>query len=208
MNLKLYYARSSGSLAVRILIHELDLPCDFIAVNMKAKKTETGEDFLTINPKGVLPTIVTEDNIVLTENQVIQQYLADTYGPQYNLQHLLPPTTDFKRYRVLEWLNYARVELHNICSLLLNPDIPKELKEQTFKPMLQNKLAYPNTELANKHYLMGDNFTIADCYLFTILVWLKDFKINIADFPNLEKYFLFLKQRPSIEKSLIEKNML
>ena len=208
MTLKLYYARSSGSLAVRILIHEIGLMCNFIAVTQKTHMTESGEDFLTINPKGILPTLITEQNIVLTENQVIQQYLADQYAAKYNMPHLLPPTGDFKRYQILEWLNYVRVELHNIYSLLINSDIPKDLKEKLFKPMLKNKLNYPDTMLADQQYLMGDHFTVADGYLFVILIWLKDVQIDIEEFPNLKKYFLLLKERPSIKLSLQEKNML
>ena len=208
MKLKLYYARSSGSLAVRILIHELNLSCDFIAVTQRTHMTENKEDFLTINPKGVLPTLITEQNLVLTENQVIQQYLADTYAAQHGMQYLLPPTNDFKRYQILEWLNYCRVELHNIYSLLITSEIPKDLKEQFFKPMFKKKLEYPNIALEHKQYLMGNDFTIADIYLFVILIWLKDLHIDIAEFPHLEKYFLLLKQRPSITLSLKEKNML
>ena len=208
MKLKLYYARSSGSLAIRILIHEIGLMCNFIAVTQKTHMTEFGEDFLTINPKGILPTLITEQGTVLTENQVIQQYLADQYAAQYNMPHLLPPTNDFKRYQILEWLNYVRVELHNVYSLLINPDLPKDLKEKLFKPMLKNKLNYPNTMLADKIYLIDNHFTIADAYLFVILIWLKDVQIDIEEFPNLKKYFTLLKERPSIELSLKEKNML
>ena len=208
MKLKLYYARSSGSLAIRILIHEIGLMCNFIAVTQKTHMTEFGEDFLTINPKGILPTLITEQGTVLTEKQVIQQYLADQYAAQYNMPHLLPPTNDFKRYQILEWLNYARVELHNVYSLLINPDLPKDLKEKLFKPMLKNKLNYPNTMLADKIYLIDNHFTIADAYLFVILMWLKDVQIDIEEFPNLKKYFTLLKERPSIELSLKEKNML
>jgi len=208
MKLKLYYARSSGSLAIRILIHEIGLMCDFIAVTQKTHMTESGEDFLTINPKGILPTLITEQGTVLTENQVIQQYLADQYAAQYNMPHLLPPTNDFKRYQILEWLNYARVELHNVYSLLINPDLPKDLKEKLFKPMLKNKLNYSNTMLADKIYLIDNHFTIADAYLFVILIWLQDVQIDIEEFPNLKKYFTLLKERPSIELSLKEKNML
>ncbi len=210
MKIKFYYARYSGAMAVRILIHELNLPCDFIAVNNKSLKTENNEDFLTINPKGILPTIITEDNLVLTENQVIQQYLADKYGAKHG--SLLPLTSDFKRYQVLEWLNYCRVDLYNIYALLINKDIPKDLKESLFKPMLQKKLIYPNTSLQDKSYLMGDKFTIADCYLFVILVLIKDpskdLKIDLSEFSNLEKYFSLLKQRPSIATSLQEQNLI
>ena len=208
MKLKLYYARKSGSLAVRILIHELDLSCEFIAVTQKTYMTENKENFLTINPKGRLPTLVTEDNMVLTESQVIQQYLADQYAAQHNMPDLLPPVNDFRRYRVLEWISFIRVDLHNLYLLLINLEVPKDLKKNYFQPMFIKKLEYSHKALENKQYLMGDVFTIADGYLFVILTWLKDLEINISDFPNLEKYFLLLKQRPSIALSLKEKNLI
>lgn len=209
MTLKLYYARSSGSLSARILIHELNLSCEFIAVNQKTHMTANDEDLLTINPKNRLPVLITEDNQVLTESQVIQQYLIDHYGLQYNMIDLLPPpNNDLKRYKILEWVSFIRVDLHNLYFLLLNPDIPEDLKENIFKPMFKEKLKYPNQVLETKQYLTGNDFTIADIHMFVILVWLKDIKINITEFSNLDKYFLFLKQRPSIKQSLQEKNML
>lgn len=208
MKLKLYYARSSGSLAVRILIHELNLSCDFIAVTQKTHMTADNKDLLTLNPKNRLPVLITEDNKILTESQVIQQYLADQYASQNNLPDLLPPPNDFKRYQILEWISYIRVEFHNLYALLMNHDIPQDLKEKLFKPMFKEKLKHPNQALESKQYLMGNTLTIADTYFFVILIWLKDVKIDISEFPNLEKYFLFLKQRPSIDLSLKEKNML
>ena len=208
MKLKLYYARKSGSLAVRILMHELDLSCEFIAVTQKTYMTEHKENFLTINPKGRLPALITENNMVLTESQVIQQYLADQYAAQHNMPDLLPPINDFRRYQVLEWISFIRVDLHNLYLLLINSEVPKDLKKNHFQPMFIKKLEYPNKALENKQYLMGDIFTIADGYLFVILTWLQDLEINISDFPNLEKYFLLLKQRPSIALSLKEKNLM
>ena len=117
--------------------------------------------------------------MVLTESQVILQYLADQYATQRDLPDLLPPINDFKRYQVLEWISFIRVDLHNLYLFLNNSEIPKELKESYIKPTFIKKLEYPNKALENKQYLMGDIFTIADAHLFVILTWLKDLEINI-----------------------------
>src|SRR5437870_2266196 len=106
--MKLYYSKGACSLAVRILINELNISCKYEAVNLKTKETETGKNFYEINPKGAVPTLILENNNVLTENAVIHQYLAD----QQKAHHLLPNLNDFKRYQVLEWLNFIATELH------------------------------------------------------------------------------------------------
>src|SRR5690349_3300917 len=110
--MKLYYSKGACSLAVRIALHELGIPCEFEAVDLKAKKTEKGADFFKINPKGAVPTLVLDDHTVLTENAVIQQYLAD----KQKAFEVLPPVNDMKRYRALEWLNFVSTELHKGCS--------------------------------------------------------------------------------------------
>lgn len=206
MKLKLYYARNSGSFVSRIIIHELNLPCDFIAVTQKTLMTELNENFLKINPKGRLPVLVTENGEIITENQVILQYLVDTYAAQREMQSLLPSLNDHTRYKILEWVSFLRIDLHYNFYLLNNSAIPAELKENLFKSTLKEKLKYPDSMLNNKQYLV-DNFSIADAYLFVILAWLKDVKIDIAEYPNLAKYYLLLKERPAIKLSLKEKNM-
>ncbi len=200
--MKLYYANGACSLAVRIIINEIGLQPEFEAVDLKTKRTATGHDFLQINPKGSVPVIITDENEILTENSVIQQYLADTH----NATQLLPALGDFKRYRVLEWLNYISTELHKGCGPLFHPAIPLELKNDLFKPALKSKLLYVEKNLKNK-FLLGDHFTLADSYLFVILSWLPHFKIDINEWPKLSRYFTELKQRPTIKKSLQEEGI-
>lgn len=133
--MKLYYTQAACSLAVRITINEIGLKCDYESVDLKAKKTEKGEDFLKINPKGAVPVLKTNDGEILTENAVILQYLADTNSAT----KLLPGTGDFKRYRILEWLNYITTELHKTIGALFNPELPQKLK------LLLSKINYSPT---------------------------------------------------------------
>lgn len=200
--MKLYYAKGTCSLAVRIVINELELPCEFESVNLKTKKTSSEQDFLQINPKGSVPVLLTDENEVLTENAVIQQYLADTY----HATQLLPTTDNFKRYRILEWLNFISTELHKGCGPLFHPGIPIEMKNNLFKPALKAKLSYVEKNLQKK-FLLGEEFTLADPYLFVILTWMPHFKITIAEWPQLTRYYNELTQRPSIKKSLQEEGL-
>lgn len=195
--MKLYYAKGACSFAPRIIINELHIPCEFNKVDLKTKRTKNDQDFLKINPKGAVPVIETDDKHILTENAVILQYLADHYkGSQ-----LLPPISDFKRYRVLEWLNYVATELHKGYGPLFNSAISQDLKEQIFIPLLKKKFDYVNRCLAEKSYLLGDRFTLPDAYLFTILVWTKHFDIDITESEHLARYYSSLENRESIKKA-------
>ena len=202
--MKLYYSKGACSLAVRIQLHEMDIPCEFESVDLKTKKTETGLDFLSINPKGMVPTLLLDNKEILTENAVIQQYLSDTHQSK----GLLPPFGDFKRYHALEWLNYITTDIHKGFGPLFNPKVPNDLKENVFKDTIKDKFNKIEHHLAKPNkYLFGEQFTLADGYLFVMLLWGKKFNITIDDLPNLSKYFENLKQRPAIQKSLEEEGL-
>lgn len=200
--MKLYYAPGACSLAVRIIMHEIGIDCEYESVNLRTKVTQSNQDFLTINSKGSVPTIVTDNNEILTENAVILQYLADTHKA-YNL---LPALGDFNRYRVLEWVNYITTELHKTAGVFFNPTISQEIKNENFKPLLKTKLHYVNQKIKG-NTLMGNAFTLPDAYLFVILTWLPGIGIDIAEFNNLNRYFSELKNRPSVQQSLKEENL-
>lgn len=198
--MKLYYTKGACSLACRILINELGLKSEFESVDLKNKKTETGEDYLKINPKGAVPALMLDNGEVLTENAVVQEYLAD----KNNATQVLPPISDFKRYRVKEWLNYITTELHKSFGQLFNAEMPQEIKDKILIPYLKKKFDYVDKNLNNKEFLMGDHYTLPDGYLFVMLFWLSKFKIDVAQWPNLSRYYNNLKKRPSIQKSLQE----
>ena len=153
---------------------------------------------MTINSKGSVPALQLDNGEVLTENAVILQYLADTA----HATQLLPAVGDFKRYRVLEWLNYTATDLHKGVGLLFNPAITQEMKEQIFFPLINTKLSYINSHLENNHYLLGDHFTLPDAYLFVVMRWAAYFKIDLNKWTHLTKYLDELKNRKSIQQSL------
>lgn len=198
--MKLFFSKGSCSLVVRIAINEMGLKAEYEAVDLKTKKTASGKDFFSINPKGSVPVLELDNGSILTENAVILQYLADSS----DAKKLLPELGNFKRYRVLEWLNYTATEMHKSFGPLFSPAIPQSLKDEIFLPIIRKKLDFLNKHLETHHYLMGEQFTLPDIYLFVILRWTGHFKLNLKDWSHVSKYYGELEQRPSIDKSLTD----
>lgn len=202
--MKLYYAKGACSLAPHILLRELDAPCEFVAVNLATHTlVNDGSDFYKINSKGAVPALLLDNGEFLTENAVIQQYLADTF----KAKHLLPPIGDMRRYHVLEWLNYVSTELHKGFSPLFNKAIPQNIKDEVFMPALLKKFDYVNQRLMQRPYLVGDEFTLPDIYAFVILNWAKLFNLDLAKWPNLARYYKEIYQRPSVKKAFAEEGL-
>ncbi len=202
--MKLYFSPGACSLSVRILLHEMNLNSEYIEVDLKTKKTSQGEDYFKINPKGGVPALLTDNNELLTENAAIQQYLTTLD----NAQQLLPSSADFSRFRVLEWLSYVSSDVHKSFGPLFDVRVPDDVKSNIFIPNLKNKLNYIDSQLLNKSYLMGETFTLPDAYLFVVLRWLRKFKIDLKDWPNLDKSFALVKARQSVKQSLEEEGLL
>ena len=202
--MKLYYCKGTCSLAIRILMHEIGITSEYEAVDLKTKKTETGADYLTINSKGSVPAIQLDNGEILTENVVIQQYLVDTYqGTQF-----LPAISEgLQHYRALEWLNYITTELHKNCSAFFNPNIPSELKNTLFKPMLIAKLQRVDQHLTKHTYLLGNQYSSADIYLFVILSWLPHLGFELSEFAQLSRLATDIKNRKAVQQALQEEGL-
>lgn len=200
--MKLFYSRGACSLSVRITLYELDVKCDFESVNLKTKQTESEKDFLLTNPKGAVPTLVLDNKEILTENVAILIYLAEKYNGSK-----LFPQENMKHYRVIEWLSFIASDLHKTCGSLFNPNLSEDIKSSVFKPQLKQKLSYIERHLSKNKYLVDDQFSLADSYLFVILSWLKSFKLDINHWPTVAKYHAELKKRPSIIQALQEEGL-
>ena len=201
--MKLFYAKGACSLATRIVLNEIGVALDFEAVDLQTKQSESGQNFLNINPKGYVPTLCLENGNILTENVVIMEYLAD----HYEAINLLPPVGEWQRYRVLEWLNYISTELHKGFSPIFNPKIPQELKETLFIPKVLEKLQYIDSCLADNTYLMGKHFTLPDAYLFTVLRWVAMKKLPIESLSSLLNYSKQLRLRKSVAEALLQEGI-
>lgn len=204
VTMKLYYSKGACSLAIRITMHEIGIKSEFEAVNLRTKQTESGKDFLSINAKGAVPTLVTDQNDILTENVAIQQYLADNH----HATQLFPAVNDIRRYRVIEWLSFVSTDLHKTCSSLFNAAVPQDIKNSVYKAILENKLKHADQHLQHHTFLAGDHFTIADSYMFVVLSWLPAFEMNIAHWPALAKYTAMIAKRPAVQKALAEEGLI
>jgi glutathione S-transferase len=195
--MKLYYAPGACSQAPHIILHELGLHHESARVNLPSKTLDDGSSYLNINPKGAVPALELDNGEVLTENAVILQYLGDRSGSP----ELLPPVGDFRRYKVLEWMNYIATELHKGFGPLWNPATSEEMKQLT-RDLVANRFDYVEQRLGEGPYLMGERFTLADAYLFVILGWTTIHQIDLGRRPNLTAFRERMKQRPSVRQVL------
>src|SRR5258708_19923975 len=178
--MKLYYFTGACALSPHIVALEAGVPVTMVKIDSKTKKTETGEDFLTVNSKGAVPALQLDDGRVLTEGPAIVQYLADL-KPESGLA---PRAGTFERYQLMEILNYLTSEVHKSFSPLFNPANSAEMKE-IFLANLAKKFDWLSGFLGKKTYLMGNAFTVADAYLFTLLNWTGFFKFTPHKCPSL-----------------------
>lgn len=201
--MKLYYSPGACSLAPHIVLNEAGYAYEAEKVYIPTKKTATGGDFLAINPKGYVPAITLDDGQLLTEVQVLLRYLADQ-KPQSNL---MPKPGTMERYRVEEWMNYIATELHKGYSPLFRPNTPEEYKTIA-RENLAKRLALLDKALAGKQYLMGNAFTAADAYAFTILRWSQFTKVDLSPYANIKAYMARVEARPKVQQTLKEEGLL
>jgi glutathione S-transferase len=201
--MKLYYSPGACSLSPHIVLLEAGLPFTLEKVDFKTKKTAAGVDFLTVNSKGFVPALQFDDGRVLTEGPAIVQYLAD----QKPDSGLAPRAGTFERYQLMEILNYITSELHKSYGPLFNPKISADWKASTLSN-LDKKFTWLSGRLGNKNYLLGDNFTVADAYLFTVLSWSAHVAIDLAPWPVLTAYQSRIAQRPKVQQALKEEGLL
>ena len=164
--MKLYYARGACSLAPHIVLRELGLPFEAVAVDLLRKRTRAGADFLAINPKGYVPALELDDGEILTEGPAILQYLADL-APE---RALAPPNGTRPRYRLQEWLGFINSELHKAFGPLFDRDAPAPIQEAA-RHRIARRLEFVAGGLAGRDFLLGSTFTVADAYLYTVLGW-------------------------------------
>ena len=191
--MKLYFSPGSCSLAVNIALQESGLAYTPVKVDLKAKKTASGEDYNSINPKGYVPALGLDNGVLLSEVPAVLQYVADL-APQAKLA---PANGTLERYQLQSWLTYIGTEIHKNFGPFFNPAATPEWKNACMAN-LERRLGYANAQLQGKDYLMGAQFTIADAYLFNTLGWAKFIKLNIEQWPNLAAYQQRIAERPSV----------
>jgi glutathione S-transferase len=201
--MKLYFAPGACSLSPHIIVREAGLNIDLEQVNNQEKKTKSGQDFWTVNPKGQVPVLELDNGEKLTEGPVVVQYLAD----QKPASGLLPPVGSMDRYRVQEWLNFITSELHKSFGPIFRPTTPEEFKKIS-KENLAKRFDYLDKQVTGRQYLMGDKFTVADAYLFTVLRWTARIEMDLAKWPNLKAYFDRVAARPKVHEAMKEEGLI
>jgi glutathione S-transferase len=195
--MKLYYFAGACAMSPHIVALEAGLPLTMVKIDSKSKKTESGADYLAINSKGAVPALQLDDGQVLTEGPAIVQYLADL-KPESGLA---PRAGTFERYQLMEILNYITSEVHKSFSPLFNPASSAELKE-TAVTNLGKKFDWLSGFLGKKPFLLGNTFTAADAYLFTVLNWTGHVKIDLGKWPILADYKSRIAKRPKVIEAM------
>lgn len=194
--MKLYHSPATCSLAVHIALEEAGLPYELVRVDLRTHKLADGTDYYAINPKGYVPALALDDGEQLTEAAVILQYIADrkpgTLAPEYGTM---------ERYRVNEWLNFIATELHKQFGPLWHHETPDATKA-TQRAKIGKAFELIAKTLAKQPYLMGDAFTIADAYLFTIVNWSGILKVDLKPWPALQQFQARVAARPKVHAAL------
>ncbi|MBK4716784.1 MULTISPECIES: glutathione transferase GstA [Tenebrionibacter/Tenebrionicola group] len=192
--MKLYYSPGACSLSPHIILRESGLDFSLVKVDLAAKRTEHGDNFLDINPKGQVPTLQLDDSTLLTEGVAIVQYIADSVPDR----QLLAPAGSLTRYHTLEWMNYIATELHKGFTPLFRANTPEEYKTLS-RETLEQKIRYVDEKLSDNPWLMGTRFTIADAYLFTVLRWAQALKLDINGLKNIKRFMAQMQERPAVK---------
>jgi glutathione S-transferase len=195
--MKLYYSPGACSLSPHIVLREAGIPFELDRVHGGTKKTSTGVDYKTINPLGYVPLLQLDDGKKITEGVAIVQYLADL-KPE---SKLAPAAGSFDRVRLQEWLTFVSSEIHKSFSPIFAKTLSDDAK-QFFKDKLAGRFDWLNAQLANQPYLMGEGFTVADAYLFTVLRWTKPVGIDLSKWPALKVYVDRVGARPAVKAAL------
>ena len=195
--MKLFYAPGACSLSPHIALCESGLPFETERVDLRTKITKSGGDYRAVNPKGSVPALVLDDGEVLTEGPAVVQYIADR-APE---KTLAPPAGTLARYRLQEWLNYISSEMHKGFAPLFRPDTTDDAKKAAIATF-SSKLDYVAKCLEGRDYLLGDQFTVADGYLFTILGWTPFAGIELGQWPAVKAYVERVGARPAVQSAL------
>jgi glutathione S-transferase len=181
--MKLYFSPGACSLSPHIVANEAGIPLELVKVDNATKTVAREGDFWDVNPKGYVPALALDDGAVLTEGPAIVQYLADLAPAAA----LAPANGSFERVRLQETLNYLTSEIHKSYSPLFKADVLAAVREERLA-YLTRRYALIEKQLEGRKYLLGDTFTVADAYLFTLTRWARAVKLDLSGFPNLEAF--------------------
>ena len=195
--MKLYYSPGACSLSPHITLREAGLAFEPVLASTKSHKLQDGTDYYGINPLGYVPMLELDDGTRLREGPAIVQYIAD----QVPTKNLAPANGTLPRYRLQEWLTFIGTEIHKSFSPLFNPAMPEDAKK-IYRDRIVNRLQFVDKELAGKQYLLGDHFSVADGYFYTVARWTKPMNIDLSGLPNVTAYMERVGARPAVQEAL------
>jgi glutathione S-transferase len=195
--MKLYYAPGACSLSPHIVAREAGIELELERVDLKTKRTESGADYFEINPKGSVPVLQLDNGELLSEGPVIAQYLADL-KPQ---SKLAPANGTLARYRLQEALGLINSELHKSYSPLFDPSTPDTVRSSR-KLALLKQYTWLDQRLAKQPWLLGDEFSAADAYLFTVTNWASHVDLDLSSFSALAAFQKRVAGRPFVQAAM------
>ncbi|MBI5718316.1 MAG: glutathione transferase GstA [Burkholderiales bacterium] len=201
--MKLYYSPGACSLSPHIVLRESGLEFTPVLASTKTHKLADGTDYYTLNPKGYVPLLELDDGQRLAEGPAIVQYIAD----RVPAKNLAPAFGTMERYRVMEWLTFIGTEIHKSFSPLFNPAMPEEAKA-IFRQKILDRLKWVEGQLAGRDYLMGDTFTVADAYLFTVTRWSPFVGVDITGLANVNAFLARVGARPAVQEAMKAEGLL
>lgn len=196
--LQLYFSPMACSLASRIALMEAGLDARYHQVHLSTKKVgHDDSDFRGISPKGAVPVLVLENGERLTESAAVLQYIADL-KPE---RSLAPPPGDPDRYRMQEWLSFIGAEIHKA---FLFPTFWYVDDASLAKPRarIAQTLSVPAAHLADREFVVGQRFTVADAHLAWALLLLRPAGVDIAQWPSLSAYLERMQARPTVRDAI------
>ena len=195
--MKLYYSPGACSLSPHIILRESGLAFEPVLASTKTHQLADGTDYYSINPKGYVPLLELDNGERLSEGPVIVQYIAD----QVPAKNLAPANGTMARYRLQEWLNFITSEIHKGFGATFIAAMPEEAKA-VHRKRVAGRLAWVDSQLAGKSYLLGDAFTGADAYLFTVARWAPLTGVDVAGLANLAGFMERVAARPAVQAAM------
>lgn len=201
--MKLYYSPGACSLSPHIVANEAGINVDLVKVDLKNHTFANGDDYYKINPKGYVPTLEIKDGELLTEGPAIVQYLGD----QQSKPEVVPAAGTLERYHLQEMLGYINSEIHKAYSALFNPNIKPEVAQER-KDYLKKRYQYLENILNDHEFLLGEKFSAADAYLFTVTNWAKNLGVDLSEFPRVLDFQKRVGSRPAVQRALQEEGLI
>ena len=188
--MKLYYSPGACSLSDHIAMHEADMTFDRVRVDLSSKLTDAGKNYLDINPKGYVPALEFDDGEILTENAAVLSWIAEQ-------KPALGPSGDLGHYRLIEMLAFISTEIHKQFGRVFKPTSDAEATAAREKLTQRFDLI---SKMLKGSYLFGDQFSVADAYLFTMLLWAKKIGLTVPD--RLTAFVELMRSRPAVQLAL------